>query len=146
MDQAFSGGTKLQAGSFNALRFLTKCQMRRGDSVRDRRKCTDLKRQQIGKERAENIPIFFCGWIKRRGAPDRREDPMKQLNRFGSHFGRHERNFTEAKIMKFVEPRDPDAMNPVPVELNFFMNTSLVEVVATGEPARQCLLGKGASA
>ena len=71
---------------------------------------------------------------------------MKQLNRFVSHFGRHERNFTEANIVKFAKPRDPDATNPVPVELNFFPNTSLIEVVATGEPARECLLGQGASA
>jgi hypothetical protein len=71
---------------------------------------------------------------------------MRQLNRFVTRFGHHERNFTEAQIVKFTKPRDPDGTNPATAELSFFTNTTLTEVVTSGEPVRQCSLAKGFSA
>ena len=72
---------------------------------------------------------------------------MRRLERFVGRFGRHERNFTEAQIMKFTKHRDYDSLKSLVLsEPNFLPNTTLVDAVTTAEPEPQPAVAKGARA
>jgi hypothetical protein len=72
---------------------------------------------------------------------------MRQFTRFIGRVGRYERSFTEVQIMKFTKTRDQDSLpRPALTEPNLSTETTLIEVVLTGEPERVPLLAKGASA
>jgi len=70
---------------------------------------------------------------------------MRPLNRFVAPFGRRERTFTEAQIMKFSKPRDHDSLTSLVLsDPNFPPNTTLIDVVTTAEPVPQPAIAKGA--
>jgi len=70
---------------------------------------------------------------------------MKQVNRFVSRFGRPERTFTEAQIMKFIKHRDDDSPGSLVLsDANSPLDTTLIDPVMTAEPEPQPALARGA--
>jgi len=70
---------------------------------------------------------------------------MKPVNRFVSRFGRHERTFTEAQIMKFIKHRDDDSPGKLVLsDSDFLPNTTLIDPIITAEPEPQPAVAKGA--
>ena len=69
---------------------------------------------------------------------------MRQLNRTVGLFRRHERNFTEAQIMKFTKPRDHESLTSLLLSAPDFSTNTTLNEVATAEPEPQLAVAKGA--
>ena len=72
---------------------------------------------------------------------------MRQLNRSVVRFGRSERNFTEAEIVKLTKPRHHGGLTSLILfDPNFPPNTTLVDIEAAAEPETPPTVAKGACA
>jgi hypothetical protein len=72
---------------------------------------------------------------------------MRQLNRFVGSCGRRERNFTEAQIIKFTNPRDHHSFARLAVSApRLPTKISIVDAVTTAEPESRPAVAKGAFA